>query len=231
MKTRITFLVERQGPRGSDWFVPSTGNDLTAKEKYAAVIEWLANNYLTEMKELATELDRDDPLEEGPRTVADMHEANCDGTEFPWDNDVLAAIARLLGNDPDAPAENVDPVEFTEHVHGRGSVDAMGRPKQETSRAELEEELRELYGISILTRNDERRIKVICQQLQNCICRKCGKHYNEQKARGDYKGFCSAKCQHAKAHACGYRKSRMTNPTEYEALHRAGQIGSVYVIK
>lgn len=56
-----------------------------------------------------------------------------------------------------------------------------------------------------------------------CHCRNCQKVYDSEKARGDYKGFCSAKCQHAKAKELGYRKGQ----SEYQVLHNAKEIGDV----
>lgn len=68
-----------------------------------------------------------------------------------------------------------------------------------------------------------------------CKCRNCDKVYEEAQARGDWKGYCSAKCQHAKAHKLGYQKKKFdanfTKNTEYETLNKAKAIGSVYVVQ
>jgi hypothetical protein len=58
-----------------------------------------------------------------------------------------------------------------------------------------------------------------------CLCRNCGKKYDSLKARGDWKGYCSAKCQHDKAKAYGYRKG--SSRSEYDILHSTGLIGDV----
>lgn len=57
-----------------------------------------------------------------------------------------------------------------------------------------------------------------------CLCRNCGKEYNSLKARGDWTGFCSAKCQHEKAKKLGYRKGKNS---EYDILNRHQCIGDV----
>lgn len=96
------------------------------------------------------------------------------------------------------------------------------------TREMLTEELRQLEGsMRELSREQKRRVQTIAAQLRNCACRNCGKHYDESKARGDYKGFCSAKCQHEKARSLGYRKGR--DRTEYDVLKRAECVGSVFV--
>jgi hypothetical protein len=62
-----------------------------------------------------------------------------------------------------------------------------------------------------------------------CICRTCKKEYDEFKARGDYTGFCSAKCQHEKAKQLGYRKGQ--KKSEYYVLDQANCVGSIPVEK
>lgn len=67
--------------------------------------------------------------------------------------------------------------------------------------------------------------------LCRCRNRDCGKSYDARKARGDWKGFCSARCQHAVAKQCGYsrsRNSRDRSHTEYAVLRRVGLIGDVF---
>lgn len=59
-----------------------------------------------------------------------------------------------------------------------------------------------------------------------CQCRNCHKEYDNQKARGEYTGFCSARCQHEKAKELGYRRSR-GGKTEYQILSNAKCIGDV----
>lgn len=68
--------------------------------------------------------------------------------------------------------------------------------------------------------------------IKKCECRNCGKIYDEAKSRGDWKGYCSAKCTHEKARSLGYSKAkekRSGGSSEYTILHRAGEIGSVFV--
>lgn len=60
-----------------------------------------------------------------------------------------------------------------------------------------------------------------------CQCRYCHKEYDSLKSRSDYTGFCSAYCQHAKAHELGYRRSR--GVSECQVLSRAECIGDVPV--
>ena len=65
-----------------------------------------------------------------------------------------------------------------------------------------------------------------------CICRTCKKKYDGNKARGDWRGFCSNKCQHEKAKELGWspakEKSGKCRP-EYKILKGAGEIGDVPV--
>ncbi len=63
-----------------------------------------------------------------------------------------------------------------------------------------------------------------------CKCRNCSKVYEETKARGDWKGYCSAKCQHEKAKTVGYRKGT-SGGSEYDHLNNAKAVGSVYVVQ
>ena len=58
-----------------------------------------------------------------------------------------------------------------------------------------------------------------------CICRTCKKVYDEHKARGEWKGFCSAKCQHFLAKSLGYSPKK--HKGEYEVLCAADCIGSI----
>ena len=106
---------------------------------------------------------------------------------------------------------------------------------EERSRASLIEELRLIEQTRRgYTREQLRRIYQICSIINKCTCRHCGKVYNEVKARGDLKGFCSAKCQHAKSRALGYRKSTKVSVkvrSEYDVLKSAGEVGSVFVVK
>lgn len=64
-----------------------------------------------------------------------------------------------------------------------------------------------------------------------CSCRNCQKHYDEFKSRADWKGYCSARCQHEKARSLGWRKPsrlRMYQDTsEFHTLKEAGEIGNV----
>lgn len=87
-----------------------------------------------------------------------------------------------------------------------------------TLREQLQEELRNLEGKNKL------RSRQIIKILNECVCRNCSKKYDRLKARGDWTGFCSAKCQHVKAKALGFRKGM----TEYQVLKMAACIGDVY---
>lgn len=74
--------------------------------------------------------------------------------------------------------------------------------------------------------NDDLFTAVVCE------CRTCKKEYYEHKSRADLKGFCTARCQHEKAALFGYKKSKKpgwTTHSEYEALKRVNQVGSVVV--
>ena len=64
--------------------------------------------------------------------------------------------------------------------------------------------------------------------MNKCICRFCGKIYEEQKSRADYKGYCSQKCLHAKAKFLGYKKNNL-GKSEYYYLRLTKNIGSVFV--
>lgn len=83
-------------------------------------------------------------------------------------------------------------------------------------------------------RKARKRVEEICNILHEEVCRNCDKHYDGRKARGDYKGFCSAKCQHQRAKELGYRKGVRTlkgTLTEFDVLKRANCVGSVHVCK
>lgn len=67
-----------------------------------------------------------------------------------------------------------------------------------------------------------------------CICRYCEKEYNALTSRADHEGYCSAKCECAKAKSLGYSKTKETswvgskNPhTEYGVLRKAKALGRV----
>lgn len=65
-----------------------------------------------------------------------------------------------------------------------------------------------------------------------CQCRNCAGRYYEHASRADYTGYCSQKCWHEKAKACGYRKSKdkaLPHSSEYDVLKRYGHIGSVVI--
>ncbi len=96
-------------------------------------------------------------------------------------------------------------------------------------RSELIDELRHLEHTSNLLPEQNKRLLAIIQELHKCICRKCRKIYKEDKSRAEYKGYCSAKCQHERACELGFRKTQ--NKTEYDTLVRAKAVGSDYVIK
>ncbi len=97
------------------------------------------------------------------------------------------------------------------------------------TRAALTEELRLLEGsMSRLSREQLARVNQLHSILQQCKCRQCGKLYSMALSRADLQGFCSAKCQHAKAKACGYRKG---GRSEYNCLKAHGEVGSDFTCK
>lgn len=57
-----------------------------------------------------------------------------------------------------------------------------------------------------------------------CSCRNCYKRYDSNKSRAELRGYCSAKCQHKKARACGPVKDKND---EYRNLKNAKQIGDI----
>lgn len=59
-----------------------------------------------------------------------------------------------------------------------------------------------------------------------CRCRNCGKKYDEDKSRADFKGYCSQACLHERAWKFGWRKSHARFRSEYDVLNRADQLGS-----
>ncbi len=94
----------------------------------------------------------------------------------------------------------------------------------------LQRELQQLYDKAHnLSKKERQRMQFLHKQLNLCICRNCHKEYDESTARGDWKGFCSAKCQHLKAKELGYRKNG--GQSEYTVLNTAKCIGSDFVIK
>lgn len=99
------------------------------------------------------------------------------------------------------------------------------------TRAEMLEELRNLEGAWEWDKKPghKQRVRKLAEMICLCVCRSCGKNYDNRKARGDYKGFCSAKCQHEKAKKLGFRKGKGRH--EYDVLKRHGQIGDVPVHK
>jgi hypothetical protein len=58
-----------------------------------------------------------------------------------------------------------------------------------------------------------------------CICRNCHHLYSESKATADFKGYCTMRCQHAKAKELGFKPKGAR--TEYSTLKIARQIGSI----
>lgn len=61
-----------------------------------------------------------------------------------------------------------------------------------------------------------------------CECRFCQKRYNYLKATADYKGYCSMKCQHAKARKLGYRKGKNHETSSGHFLFNKNQVGNIY---
>ncbi len=100
------------------------------------------------------------------------------------------------------------------------------------SRKALIAELKRIERMDPITPVLQMRMKQICKIINTCICRTCKKEYDEEKARADYKGFCSMKCQHELARRVGYRKTKdkQPNKTEYSYLQIANQVGSIYKV-
>lgn len=111
--------------------------------------------------------------------------------------------------------------------HLGGPAAPASRPIATGERERLREQIRELEG-RFGTVDHSKEVARIAKRLRECVCRTCGKLYDMAKGRADFQGFCSAKCQHAKAKACGYKAG--TGRSEFEALKRAGEVGSVYVV-
>lgn len=76
-----------------------------------------------------------------------------------------------------------------------------------------------------LPRAVDAKFRAAQNALAQSVCRRCRKQYDSRKARGDYTGYCSARCQHEMARALGYRKGG--RESEYTVLSRAGQVGDV----
>lgn len=111
--------------------------------------------------------------------------------------------------------------------HLGGPATTAARPVATDERSRLREQLRELEG-RFGNVDHRKEIEQIAKRLRACLCRTCGKVYDMAKGRADFQGFCSAKCQHAKAKACGYKAG--AGRSEFDALKRAGEVGSVYVV-
>ncbi len=62
-----------------------------------------------------------------------------------------------------------------------------------------------------------------------CRCRHCKKEYESSKSRGNYRGFCTATCEHAKAKELGYSKAREAKGgrSEYDVLKDNNQLGDL----
>lgn len=88
--------------------------------------------------------------------------------------------------------------------------------------------LQDLLSNNTATRLQQARFGYLCKLWRECKCRECGNVYDNSKARGDLKGFCSAKCQHVKARKCGYRKNGTRS--EYDVLNAARSIGDVHTL-
>lgn len=70
--------------------------------------------------------------------------------------------------------------------------------------------------------------------IANVRCRRCLRAYDPFKSRADWKGYCSAKCQHEMARELGYRPPRRyeshldqarAGTSEYCILNNARLIG------
>lgn len=99
-----------------------------------------------------------------------------------------------------------------------------------SEREKLRDELREIEGSYTheITKEKQRRARQIINLLNQCQCRNCGTSYDRSKSRAEYKGFCSAKCQHEKARKLGYRKGK--DRTEFQVLKGNECIGDDPVI-
>lgn len=91
------------------------------------------------------------------------------------------------------------------------------------------DEFRQLEGVmEPISREQKQRMAWLVREIRRCHCRNCGGEYDSAKSRGDYKGFCSAKCQHAKARYLGFRPKK---GSEYQVLKSAGCIGDLHVVQ
>lgn len=61
-------------------------------------------------------------------------------------------------------------------------------------------------------------------------CRQCGGAYDSQKSRALVRGYCSRKCQRAKAKACGYNPKE-PGSHEYSVLRQADALGDVPILE
>lgn len=87
------------------------------------------------------------------------------------------------------------------------------------TRKQLEDEFFKLE--EPLTRLQKKRKRIVAMMLRTCICRNCGKQYDNAKSRADLRGYCSQKCMKNKAfRAKGYDEI-------YKTLKRRGEIGDV----
>lgn len=62
-----------------------------------------------------------------------------------------------------------------------------------------------------------------------CLCRKCDSQYDPTKSRGNWRGYCSRKCELAQLKWLGWNKKEHASK-EWEFLRRARAIGDYPVI-
>ena len=98
------------------------------------------------------------------------------------------------------------------------------------TRPEVEATIQKLKNPNLVDGQHRRDayLKILYDALATCLCRKCSEKYDNRKARADFKGFCSAKCQHAAAKDAGYKLKG--HRSEYACLKAADNIGDVPVI-
>lgn len=101
--------------------------------------------------------------------------------------------------------------------------------EEKQTREQMYEEYRRLEGsMTELTPNEERRYRELAKMLRMCVCRECGKTYDNAKSRAMYTGFCSGKCMNVVAKRHGYPKREKSI---FNCLRAAGKIGHDFLYK
>ncbi len=96
MEVTIQFGIKQSG----DHFIGP--ESLTDKQKRAAVIQWLADEYIADLTADAEQMNTEVDDTEEKYDVIGLHEGNLDCIEFDWNNEVLAAVSKkLLEQNPD----------------------------------------------------------------------------------------------------------------------------------